>query len=77
MRGEATIGYAAVDGAGMLVVPQMCEWRLWWFRCCCRCDVASWGVDVGSGGADDMVAVVGRRTAPVWPKRQGARRRQG
>ena len=40
---------------------------------CCRYDVALWGVDVGGGGGDDMVAVVGhdavamgRRAAPVW-----------
>ena len=35
----------------------MCGWQLWWF-CCHHCDVASWGVDIGSGGSDDMVVVV-------------------
>jgi len=59
MRGGATIDYAAVDGTGMLVVMQMCGWRLQWFCCRC-CDVASWGVDIGSGGSGvgcDAVAV--------------------
>ena len=32
MRGEAAVGYAAVYGAGMLAVTQMCGQRLWWLK---------------------------------------------
>ena len=58
MKGGAAIDYVAVDGTEMLAVMQMCGWRLWWFCCCCCCDMALWGVDVGSGGSDDMVVVL-------------------